>query len=189
MAETAFSQFGLDQVIWVPTHDPPHKAAAEMLDFQTRLELVKRAIASHPGFVVSGVEQEQAQPSYAAHTLTALQVQYPNSQWHWILGLDAFRSLPRWYRWQDLSQQCCWLVAPRLSTAHPNTAAFDAGTQVAQIMQQRGVELRWYLLDMPLVRVSSSLIRQYCRDRRSIRYLVPEAVREYIETQQLYHDR
>jgi nicotinate-nucleotide adenylyltransferase len=58
--------------------------------------------------------------------------------------------------------------------------------QVAQQLAERGINICWQLLQMPIVGVSSRLIRQYCRDGSSIRYLVPEAVREYIANHNLY---
>ncbi|NJR58467.1 MAG: nicotinate (nicotinamide) nucleotide adenylyltransferase, partial [Cyanobacteria bacterium CRU_2_1] len=113
MAETALSQFNLHQVIWVPTYRPFYKSSTELLAFHHRLEMVQRAIASHPHFTVFTSEQSHPDAAYAIHTLLELQLFYPNSQWYWIIGLDAFQSLPRWHRRQEWIEQCDWLVAPR----------------------------------------------------------------------------
>jgi nicotinate-nucleotide adenylyltransferase len=218
IAETALDQEQLDQVIWVPSYHPPHRSTANLTDVGHRIEMVKQAIAPHPSFTLSTVEREREGTSYAINTLNDLKHLYPDCQWYWIIGLDAFQSLPRWYRNQELAGQCGWLVVPRLLTpdfgppARENlTEAETASTvsdrdsssdmpvtssaasqiqsqceTVANQMHQRGTALSWKCLQMPLIEISSSLIRQYCRDRRSIRYLVPDPVLTYIKEHNLY---
>lgn len=201
IAETALSQATLDQVSWVPDRCPPHKRAA---GFEHRLEMVRLAIADHPAFAISPGATNHSGPSYAIQTLIDLQSVYTNTQWYWIIGLDAFQTLPRWYRRQELAAQCDWLVVPRLVPAAPPREELGGMTaqiesickQVTQQLAEQFISIRWQLLQMPWVGVSSSLIRQYCRDgyadakgvRSSIRYLVPEAVRIYIATHNLYSD-
>ncbi len=189
IAETALSQVPLEQVIWVPARCPPHKLAAK---FEHRLEMVQRAITDHPAFVISPLAANRG-TSYAFQTLIALKALYPNTHLYWIIGLDAFQTLPRWYRRQELAW-CDWLVVPRLVSAAPDIDAPDRSSatsdsickQVAQQLTVQDITIHWQLLQMPEVGVSSSLIRQYCRDGCSIRYLVPEAVRQYIINHNLY---
>jgi len=190
IAETALSQVALEQVIWVPARCPPHKLAAK---FEHRLAMVQRAIRDNPAFTISPSSVNLG-ISYAFRTLTDLKVLYPNTQWYWIVGLDAFQTLPRWYRRQELALWCDWLVVPRLiSTGSDIDAAYGTRTklesickQVAQQLNIQEITIHWQLLQMPLVEISSSLIRQYCRDRCSIRYLVAEDVRQYITSHNLY---
>lgn len=179
MAEIAIDQFALDQVIWVPTYHPAYKPASDLLSFQHRTEMVRRAVVSHPQFSLSTIEQNQSSPSYAIDTLTNLQKIHPNSEWFWIIGFDAFRSLPHWHRRQELVSQCRWLVAPRRKSGDCR-----GGTA-----REIALKLDWQLLDMPQIEISSSLIRERCCDRRSIRYFVPESVRHYILQQNLYQTR
>lgn len=201
LAEMALSQFGLDRVIWVPSRCPPHKSGTSLESLEHRLEMVRRAIAEHPAFALESVEADRIGPAYAIDTLTDLQALYPNTQWYWILGLDAFQTLPRWYRRQDLIPTCDWLVAPRPAPAlnafmpslnrRSQPEGIDAQMQtfcqpVVEQLASQAIPIRWHILQMPSVSISSSLIRSYCRRRRSIRYLVPETVRTYILTQKLY---
>ena len=183
IAETALSQVALEQVIWVPARCPPHKQAAI---FEHRLEMVQKAIADHPAFAISTGSPHRSDPSYAIQTLIDLQAVYPNTYWYWIVGLDAFQTLPRWYRRQEIAAQCEWLVAPRLVSTPKGEDPNGTCEQVAQKLADEGTLIRWQMLHMPMLGVSSSLIRQYCRDRYSLRYLVPEAVRSYIATHNLY---
>jgi len=185
IADTALDQLSLDQVIWVPSSQPPHRNRNTLVDITHRIAMVREAIAAHPAFTLAPIDLEDESKSYAIDTYRNLQATYPSSQWYWIIGLDAFQTLPRWYRYQELTNQCIWLVAPR------SCGLVDAASrcqQVAQQITEQGNALRWQLLKMPRVEISSSLIRQYCGDRRSIRYLVPETVYIYIVLHHLYFD-
>lgn len=169
-AETAFSQLSLDEVIWLPTRDPPYKQVARQ--FSQRLEMVQLAIADRPGF--STLPIENLATTDAIDAAIALANLYTNTHWYWILGIDAFATLPRWRRRRELVSIYEWVVIPRTTNS-------QIPQQVAQLN-----DLRWQILPMPIVQISSSLIRQYCRDRYSIRYLVPESVINYIERHNLY---
>jgi nicotinate-nucleotide adenylyltransferase len=199
MAETALQQAALDQVIWVPTHIAPHKSQQPGSTFEHRLQMAQRAIADHPAFVMSAIEGERIGPSYAIATLKDLQKLHPTAQWYWIIGLDAFQTFPRWYCRFELAATCEWLIAPRtlgvteasstdeLATELGWTAAMINSCQkVLEVMAQNSITLRYQRLLMPGFSVSSSLIRQYCREQRSVRYLVPEAVRAYIAAHHFY---
>ncbi|GAC1460329.1 MAG: nicotinate-nucleotide adenylyltransferase [Chamaesiphon sp.] len=220
MAETALTVMALDMAIWVPDRGRVGKRAARL---EHRRAMVQQAIADNPDFVLLSVERDPNSPDYAIETLLNLQNIYPNSRWYWILGLDAFQTLPRWYRRQDLIPACEWLVAPRLMPIAgdvaqqekldphiPDVGKKETGTlfassqgfpsaatcydinflcqKVAQHLAAQKIPIRWQLLQMPSVGISSSLIRRYCQVRRSIRYLVPEAVQIYIATHNLYTD-
>ncbi len=214
IAETAFDQFKLDQVLWVPTFRPPHKNQA-LVAYPHRREMVRRAIADHPGFTLSANDGQPQGTSYAIATLKALQVHYPGARWYWILGNDAFQSLPRWQASQELATHCTWLVAPRslkvrtlkdteatmpkgsglehdasrqntanVSAADPN--ALSVLPSPASPSALHTLQLQYHWLQMPSIEVSSSLLRQWCQKGRSLRYWVPETVRCYIIEQNLY---
>jgi nicotinate-nucleotide adenylyltransferase len=183
MAETALNQFSLDCILWVPTYRPLYKPIEDLIEFEHRLAMVKLAIANHPQFKASAIEQTGS-ISYAIDTLSGLQALHPASQWYWILGLDAVRSLSQWQRRQQLIPQCTWLVAPRGEPESRKAAALCA--TVAHQLDTEKIRFQWQLLEMPLVNISSGVIRQYCVDRHSIRYWVPDAVRGYIQAKGLY---
>lgn len=215
IAETALSQIALEQVVWVPAHRPPHK---QVLSYEHRRTLVECAIADNPAFILDAPQISNAEPDYAINTLAYLQKAYPNQEWYWIIGLDAFQTLPRWYARERLVPACEWLVAPRpFSIAMQTTVALGGESggrgagepeflssitetetidsqmsrlcqEVARQLASQNIPIRWQLLQMPAVGISSSLIRQYCRQHRSIRYLVPETVRAYMAIHKLYSD-
>lgn len=199
MAEAALAQAHLDCILWVPAYAPPHRDPATLLDFNQRLAMVQLAIAHQPRYAVSTLEREHHGPSYAVNTLHQLQHDYPHRHWHWIIGLDAFQALPKWYKHTELIAECDWLIAPRHALSsiplpeldryrNPdrNPADRDRCEQVVQHLAGEGTLLRWRLLQMPNIDISSSQIRQYRRDRRSIAGLVPAAVNTYIISNGLY---
>ncbi|OCR02645.1 nicotinate (nicotinamide) nucleotide adenylyltransferase [Oscillatoriales cyanobacterium USR001] len=189
MAQTALSQFALDRVIWMPDGISPHKSRWVLGRWEQRREMVRRAIANHPNFLLSPPLENNG-ISYAIETFLSLQHLYPDTQWYWIIGSDAFQTLPKWHRCQEIGKLCEWLVAPRLvlgadTQGDRPTTCFDPSPVVAQ-MNALGVQIRCSLLEMPSIGISSSLIRRFCLEGRELRYLVPETVRTYITAQKLY---
>jgi nicotinate-nucleotide adenylyltransferase len=179
VAEAAMNQKSLDRVLWVTVY--PRYKASNILEFRHRQAMVERAIAPYPNFVLCTLKEQQS--NYAIDTLHSLQARYPNSEWYSIVGLDAFRSLPRWYRSPELVAQCYWLVAPRKDRDIEHKSSME---KTIDYFFQQGVKLQWEYLKMPTVEISSSLVRQYCHDLRSIHSLVPQTVRAYILEQGLY---
>lgn len=183
LAETAVAQLHLEQVIWIPSKNPPHKQAAL---FEHRVAMLELATKNNPAFTISLIESERSGISYAINTLMDLSACYPNTHWYWIIGLDAFQTLPRWHRGQELAQMCDWLIAPRLVGGETIAQSEIICKQVEQKFREKSYTIHWYLLHTPLVRVSSSMIRELYHQGDSIRDLVPESVRLYITTHKLY---
>lgn len=177
IAEAAMSQKSLDQVLWVTVF--PRYKAATILEFWHRQAMVELAIAPYPNFVLCTLEEHQS--NYAIDTFLSLQARYPNSEWYSIVGLDAFRSLPRWYRSPELAAQCYWLVAPRSGSEGKSGIE-----KTVNYFVQQGIDVQWEYLKIPDVEISSSLVRQHCHNSRSIHSLVPETVGAYILEQGLY---
>lgn len=234
LAQTAQTQFQLNRVIWVPASQPPHKLlqfpsssplqpTSKPIDIRHRLEMVRLATAEHSSFEVAALPlvttgkklphesyqasepyQAQSSVSYAVDTLKTLQAAYPNCQWYWIIGQDAFQTLPRWRARHLLAPNCCWLVAPRfpstssLSTPERSTlisgeanqpdqpSLAESCAEVARQLAAEQISLRRERITMSPIEISSSQIRQYCREQRSIRGLVPASVEGYILAHRLY---
>ncbi|MEG4571648.1 nicotinate (nicotinamide) nucleotide adenylyltransferase [Microcoleus sp. N3A4] len=215
-AETAASQFSLDRVIWVPDRSPPHKWRPDLASFDRRREMLALAIADRPDFLLSPPEANPSGSSFAIDTLLYLQKLYPGDMWYWIIGSDALLTLPKWHRCGEIAGLCDWLVAPRRSQGDRETGESEeiggssewgdcasgkpidsggdrmqvqanaVGRRVAEQMALLDVEIRWEVLSMPAIEISSSHIRRCCAESRNLRYLVPEVVRTYIAAHQLY---
>ncbi|MBF2079816.1 MAG: nicotinate (nicotinamide) nucleotide adenylyltransferase [Synechococcales cyanobacterium T60_A2020_003] len=206
LADTALTQCHLDQVLWLPSRYAHYKPFDQILEFPHRVQLIQRAIAHQPQFVLPTIQQDVQGVSYALDLFQQLQAAYPGVLWHWIMGLDALRSLPQWYGRQILVEQCTWLIAPRIdlnslcvqdftSTDLPLTTSLEAWIlnetevaiqAVADRLRQEGLEFKGRSLQMPLIPISSRLIRARCRQRQSIRHLVPDGVYDDIAAHHWY---
>jgi nicotinate-nucleotide adenylyltransferase len=185
IAATALNQIAaLQKIIWLPSGSPPHKRATA---FKHRLAMLELATQNNPAFTISMIDRVNVGASYAINTLINLSTSYPNTYWYWIIGLDAFQTLPRWYRGNELAQMCEWLIAPRQITDE-NTIADSESVckQVEKKFKEQSYTIKWQLLDTPLTPISSSQIRKFCRLGLSIDNLVPESVKIYIATNNLY---
>ncbi len=176
IALAAQSQFQLTEIIWVPTATPPYKTG--VIAFEHRLAMVQQAIASQPAFTVAQLPQP-----FAIDILTTLQNQQPNSDWFWLIGLDAFMTLPRWVGRDKLAASCRWLVAPR--SVASETAQVQC-QQVANQLRTAGIALQWQMVQQLPSSISSSQIRQRCHANLRIDHLVPSSVQAYIEQHSLY---
>lgn len=166
LAETARETLALDRVVFIPTHQPPHKRARNLLPAPVRMKLIELAIRDHPAFVASDIELERQGPSYSIETVKILHTQLPQAKLFLLMGADMLAV--RWIAWNELKRLCTVVVAHRPG--------------VGGSRRQRGVH--W--LAMPLVELSSTDIRARLRAGRSIRYRVPYAVERFIDQQRLY---
>jgi len=193
IAQVALEQARLQKVLWVPAYHPPHRTDEPLLSFTHRLAMVRAAIAPEPRFQVSDIERIFPNKSFAIDMLSQLQGEHPTVTWYWILGLDAFCTLPRWYQSDRLVPQCTWVIAPRPSTPpdpannlEPKAKILNQIWDQQDQWQARGISLKWHLLEMTPIPISSTQIRQRTRHRQSIDSLVPDAVQTYIQQHHLY---
>jgi nicotinate-nucleotide adenylyltransferase len=170
LAESARDQLGLDRVLFIPAHMPPHKPSADLLPALTRLEMVKLAIREHPGFIASDIELHRAGPSYTVETVRALHAQAPQAELFLIVGADMLGV--EWKGWAELKKRCTIVAAKRPGSKPPAKA---------------DKKISW--ITMPQIGISSSDIRARIRADRSIRYLLPGAVERFIRSRHLYRSR
>ncbi len=172
VAEQVREQVGLDQVLWVPCHTPPHKDERELAAPHHRLAMVRLAVEGNPFFVASDVEIRRGGRSYTIDTIRALQTQHPEWELTLILGEDSLRTFHTWRAPEEIVARVPLIVYRRpKAPAHPVDPRFLARTT---------------FVEAPLLEISATEIRRRCREGRSIRYLVPEPVRQYIIKNQLY---
>ncbi|HNW91965.1 MAG TPA: nicotinate-nucleotide adenylyltransferase [bacterium] len=176
LADWAKDELALDAVWLLPNAAPPHRYAKEQprgVTPEQRWAMVQAAVADSDGLAGCDLELRRTGPSYTVDTLHELHVRYPHYSWHFLLGMDAAKELPTWEGFARLCELCAFVVARR-----PGEPAQPPAIPPARIM----------LLDMPLLDISSTLIRRRAATGRSIRQLVPRAVAEYIAAQGLYRD-
>ncbi len=183
-AEEVREALGLGRVWFVPSRIPPHKTSHGILPPEVRMGWVERAVAGNPGFAVSSVELERDGPSYSVDTLGELARQAgPGRRLWFLLGVDAFLEIHTWHRVDDLLSQVNLAVMrrpPHDGPVQPPGPLRDVLRPVPGGFRHRsGTEVRF----VPVTRldISASRVRAALAAGRSVRYLVPESVRQAIE--------
>lgn len=174
VAETVRDQFGLEKVLWIPSFKPPHKPEDNLAAPDHRLRMTQRAVAGNPAFAVSDLEIRRGGASYTIDTIMELQDAHPQTSYALIIGSDSLRTFTSWHRPDAIIERVPLIVYKR-----PGAIASVAEPRLAN---------RVFVADAPLLEVSGTEIRARCRQERSIRYFVPEAVRTYIEEEGLYRE-
>lgn len=180
LGEAARRQFHLDKVFFMPAGNPPHKKnrAGRATDAQ-RVEMVRLAIASNPGFALSMVEMNEDGYSYTYRTLEKLRDDHPDTTLYFIMGADSLFDFDTWKEPQRIAHAARLVVATRNQT---DPVTFDALIEKRK-EQYKGEFLK---LDTPNLDISSKHLREMIRTRESVRYYVPDPVREYILKNHIY---
>ena len=179
VAEEAREQLRLDRVLFVPAGVPPHKPAGAVAPVGDRVAMVALAIGENETFELSRVEVEREGPSYTSDTVE--QLAGSGDELVLILSAETFRELPTWHAPDRLLDAARVAVVPREGFPSPD-ASWIAD-------RFPGRESRVTILDGPRLGISSTDIRDRVASGRSVRYLVPEVVRRYIEDHGLYRWR
>nr|WP_246625419.1 nicotinate (nicotinamide) nucleotide adenylyltransferase [Edaphocola aurantiacus] len=159
----------LDKIWFVVSPHNPLKPASTLLNEYNRLHLVELAIKDNPKFRASNIEFTLPRPSFTIDTLTYLQEKFPHERFSVIMGSDSYQNLPRWKNYEQLLQQYQVIVYQR--PQYPVSEKLSEHTLVLQA---------------PLIEISSTFIRQQIKSEKSIQYLVPGAVIEYIKENRYY---
>jgi len=174
-AEEAVMQFGLEEVVFVPTGHPWMKADRDVSSPEHRYLMTVVATASNPRFSVSRVEIDRAGPTYTVDTLRALGDEYPDAELFFISGADAILEIIEWKDPEDVLSLAHFIAATRPGY---NLARFEAAAPTSHPKVST--------MDVPALAISSSDIRRRVREGRAIRYLLPEGVKSLIEKVGLY---
>lgn len=158
----------LKQVWFIVSPQNPLKPSAGLLNEYQRLYLLQLAIEGEQSFKASDIEFRLPRPSYTIDTLTYLQEKYPDTEFTVIMGSDSFQNIERWKNYQQLLSNYKILVYER-----PGYSITDTPSNVSVVRA-------------PLLEISATHIRKTIQAGRSIRYLVPDKVKEEIERNRYY---
>lgn len=167
VADQVRQQLGLDAVYLMPEYTPPHVDKKETISETHRLEMLKRAIAGVEGLAIETIELERKGISYTYDTMKLLTEANPDTDYYFIIGADMVDYLPKWHRIDELIElvQFVGVQRPR----------YKAGTSYPVI---------W--VDVPLMDISSTTVRDFIKAGRTPNYLLPHEVLDYIEEEGLY---
>lgn len=175
IAEEARESLALDRILFMPAGEPPHKPPSEVTTVEHRVAMVALAIEGNAAFELSRIEVDRPGPSYTVETVEGLSA---GADVTVILSAETFAELPTWHEPERLFEAGRVAVVPRAGYPAPDPAWLSAAFP--------GREGRVAYLDGPLLGLSSTDIRDRVAAGRSIRYLVPDAVRAYIDANDLY---
>jgi nicotinate-nucleotide adenylyltransferase len=192
-AEEVCETLGLERLWFMPAGEPPHKTTGALTPFAMRLEMARLAVGDHPVMTVSDLEGQRPGRSYSVETLEQVRREAPDWELYFILGLDAMLEIATWKDYQKLFTLSHLVVLDRpgydrgglaevlVREVHPQIRALEGEAGFQHPSGQRVIFQETTLMD-----ISGTGIRNRVGQGRSIRFLLPEAVREYILKHKLY---
>ena len=176
-AQEAIGQLDLEKVVFVPTARPPHREIEQDPGIEVRVELCEAAIAGDDRFQLSRIELDREGPSYTVDTLREMHKASPGDELFLLMGGDQAAALSDWHEPEEVLKLA--VVAAVERVGHSRNAI---SIKLGRLKGARDV----VVLAMPVMQVSSSLVRRRVADGKPIRYLVPDRVEEYIRERNLY---
>lgn len=180
VAETIMDEFHLDKVVFIPAAVPPHKLDKRISLAKHRYMMTMLATCSNPRFQVSDMEMHRQGPSYSRDTLAQLIEEHGrDTEFYFIVGADSVENLHTWNRIDELLTMCHFIGASRPGCM----------PDMEKIAQRFGpLAEKIHCLETPELEISSTEIRHRVGQKRTIRYIVPETVEQYIYKEKLYLD-
>jgi len=180
LARAAKEEYALDQIVFVPSGNPPHKAAKEVIDKELRFHMVKTAIKEKKNYSASRIELDRPGYSYAVDTFYALKRKYgKKAKLFYIMGLDSISEILDWKKPLELFKLCEFIVGARPGT---KTRTFRRLVKFPPL--HREVD-KIHLMELK-EDISSSDIRSRIKNGKSVSHLVPKTVEGFIRRKKLY---
>lgn len=164
-------QLKLDKVLLVPTFKAVHKEQEGLAQYEHRREMINIACESNDKFELSEIEKESGGPSYTIDTIRTLKANNPGVIWYFIVGLDNLEKMEDWHKPDEIIKESKVIVGTRPVESVAVNARFKDKVD---------------FIDIPRLEISSTDIRERIRSGRSIRYLVPSEIENYITEHGLY---
>ncbi len=177
IAEMAREQYGLEKVIFMTGGNPPHKTA--QTDALHRFNMTRLAIEDNEYFTDDDYEVKKDGKSYTVETLLYLKEKYPGDKLFFIIGEDSLDDIGKWYEPRKILEMAAILVFPRITR----------GTLKEKIgMARRVFDGEILPIDAPVIGISSTDIRNRIGDTKTVKYMLPREVIDYIKEHNLYAD-
>ena len=167
VADQVRQQLGLDKVLLMPEYKPPHVDAKGTIAEHHRLKMLELAIEGIEGLEIEMIELERKGISYTYDTMLLLNERDPDTDYYFIIGADMVDYLPKWHRIDELVE-----IVQFVGVQRPR---YKAGTSYPVI---------W--VDVPLMDISSSMVRDFVAKGRTPNFMLPKPVLDYIKKEGLY---
>lgn len=177
IAEDVRQRFDLQRVLFVPSGNPPHKTDGEVTPAEDRYIMALLATSDNPRFGVSRMEIDRAGPSYTIDTIRELKSELgEGAEVFFVTGADAILEILAWHEPDAIIDEARLVAVPRVG--------FDLGSLDETLGSGRASKVE--IIDAPLADISSTTIRRQVSSGRSVRYMTPGPVIDYIEKRGLY---
>ena len=167
VADQVRQQLGLDKVLLMPEYEPQHDDAKGTIAEHHRLKMLELAIEGIEGLEIETIELERKGISYTYDTMLLLNERDPDTDYYFIIGADMVDYLPKWHRIDELVE-----IVQFVGVQRPR---YKAGTSYPVI---------W--VDVPLMDISSSMVRDFVANGRTPNFMLPKTVLDYIKKEGLY---
>lgn len=181
LAKNALKELEADKIIFMTAGTPPHKDKRTVLDKSKRFDMVKLLVKGNSSFVASDLEIKENSKSYTADTLLKLKKIYKDPQIYFIVGLDSFYDIEKWYKPEIIFQNCIIAVALRGGISEESFS--DKKKYYEEKYSAKIVNI-----SMPKTDISSSDIRKRIAEGRAVGKMLTQEVLDYIEKNGLYKE-
>ncbi|KJS22057.1 MAG: nicotinate-nucleotide adenylyltransferase [Clostridiaceae bacterium BRH_c20a] len=179
-AEAVRNEFDLEKVYFVPSGNPPHKDPNLVTDSQHRYLMTFLSITTNKYFEMSPMEINRTGKSYAYDTVKVFRQNFPDHGIYFITGADAIKEILTWHRVEELLDICYFVAATR-----PGYDLDDLQKEELKVLPEEYLK-RIKIIEVPAMAISSTEIKKRVKERKPIKYLLPEAVEQYIYKNELY---
>ena len=191
MAQQCVNAFNLDTLYFMPCAIPAHKEAPG-ISTQHRINMLRAAIAPTPSFKLDLRELNRTGPSYSLLSLQELREEHPSTPILFLIGMDSFNHLDKWFEWQAITQLCHIVVYQRPAQQCNVTGLLKSYMQQACVndraILKQHLAGKLYFLPGKMLDAASSSIRKSLNKSNKKNELLPEAVSHYIQMHQLYQN-
>ena len=189
MAQQCVNAFNLDTLYFMPCALPAHKAAPG-ISTQHRINMLNAAIAPYPHFKLDLRELNRTGPSYSLLSLQELRKEHPTTPILFLIGMDSFNNLDKWFEWQAITQLCHIVVYQRPAQHRTVNGELKSYMQHANVDEaatlKQSLAGKLYFLPGEMLDAASSTIRKQLKISNKKNELLPDAVSHYIQMHQLY---
>lgn len=167
IANEVLSSLQLDEIWFMPNQEPPHKEKLESIKNEDRQQMLELAVGDNKKFRVEPIELGRKGPSFTVETMRILKTKYREYQFFFIIGADMVEYLPKWYKIDELIKMVQFVGVDRPTYSHKTNYPI-------------------LYVDIPSFEISSSLIRERLKSGKTVRYLMPELVIDFIKENHIY---
>lgn len=182
LGRQAYAEYGLDEIWYMPSGQPPHKKDHKVTDSAVRLEMTRLAVADHPAFTCTDFEIRRSGNTYTSNTLELLHKEYPDTGFYFIIGADSLYEIESWHEPAHVLEQAVILAACR----EYEEAKRTIDQQIQYLTEKYHADIR--KLHCEEIDISSAELRQMAARGKSLAKYVPKVVEAYIHDHHLYEE-